>query len=276
MLADFHTHTRASDGELAPAELVQRAASQGLSVLAITDHDTLAGLTDARRAARDLGVTFVDGVEISTDVPFGELHILGYGIAVDNRELNDALEHFRAASVRRLKMMLELLRQLSIDLDASIVVPLTQQHAVGRPHIARALVAAGHAVSVADAFERYLGEGRPAYVRKDRELPATAVQLVREARGVPVLAHPLGVRDLDSRLDALIQAGLKGLECFYAEYSPAERDSLTELADSRGLLATGGSDFHGDHSFERRALGSVEIPPRRIFALLEALSQAGT
>lgn len=268
--ADLHTHSTASDGEYAPAALVEMAARQGLSVLALTDHDTTAGLEEAIGAGGAAGIMVIGGIELSTDVPSGELHILGYGIDPSYPPLVASLARFRAASVDRLETMLTRLADLGIALDPATIVPRRGDHAVGRPHIARALVAAGYAASVADAFERYLGEGRPAYVRKERPPPAAAVELIRQAGGLPVLAHPLGVRELDAWLPALIERGLAGLECFYGAYALDRRLELAALADRLRLLATGGSDFHGESIDAQRKLGSVEIPVERVERFLDA------
>ena len=273
MKADLHTHSTASDGELAPAELVQRAARQGLTLLALTDHDTAAGLAEAQETARRFGLSFIGGVEISTDVPTGELHILGYGIDPDCGQLAAALKQFRRASIRRLALMLERLRLLGVDLNEASIVPRGNEHSVGRPHVARALVAGGHVGTISEAFELFLAEGRPAYVRKERARPADVIGLIRRAGGLPVLAHPLGVHDLDLLLPVLIAAGLAGLECYYAEYDVEQRQLLAQLADDHGLLVTGGSDFHGDRMHQLRAFGSVDIPQKRLMQFLDSFEQ---
>lgn len=270
--ADLHTHSSASDGDLAPAALVSLAKQQGLAYLALTDHDTTAGLPEAEAAAQGVSLSFIPGIELTTDVPLGELHVLGYAIDRDDSTLQETLQSLRQARVERLWRVLARLSSLGIDLDPARITPAHAGEAVGRPHIARALVETGHATSIADAFDRYLGDGKPAFVQKDRIAPDAAVRLIRAAGGIPVLAHPLTVVDLDDWLGRLIPAGLRGLECYYGKYSAAQRNNLVTIADEYGLIATAGSDFHGAGFDPRQALGSVDIPSSRFDAFVAELS----
>lgn len=269
--ADLHTHSNASDGADAPAELVELASRRGLSVLALTDHDTTTGLAAAAAAGGRVGLRVIRGLELSTDVPRGELHILGYGIDPDDAALQAALADLRERGARRLHVMLERLREQGIDLPDAVIERRDERESVGRPHIARALVAAGHVGSIQEAFQRYLAHGRPAYVPKSKLAPADAIALVRGAGGLPFMAHPFSLPDFEEQLPELQAAGLAGLEAYYGEYDDERRRRLAELAAERGLLVSGGSDYHGEHFKQGRELGAVDLPgdvlPRFLGAL---------
>ncbi|HUG15274.1 MAG TPA: PHP domain-containing protein [Thermomicrobiales bacterium] len=269
--ADLHTHSSASDGLLAPAGLIRQASERGLSVLALTDHDTTLGLDEARRAGRELGVRVISGVELSTGVDEGQLHVLGYGFNERNPDLLTRLATLRASRAGRALAIIERLRELGVAIDAETARPTRPGESIGRPHIARAMVGAGHVGSVAEAFERYLGDGRPAYVASRRLTPEAAVQLIVEAGGVAVLAHPYSYPAFRERLPSLIAAGLQGIEVYYGEHSCQQIDEMERVADRRGLLAAGGSDYHGDIGSERRALGSARLPDDALARFLRRL-----
>lgn len=271
--ADFHVHSTASDGTTAPGELVRRAARRGLSHLAITDHDTVRGIREALTEANAAGIDVIAGIELSVDFDHGELHILGYGIDPENHELATSLEAQRQARVERAWKILERLGDLGIELDPAV---LTREHpgdSVGRPHIARALVEIGAAESVADAFDRYLGSGKPAHVRRPLLSPGDAIRLIRAAGGIGVMAHPHSVPDHTSILPVLVDLGLAGLECYYGAYNRSEHETLAREAGVHGLVATGGSDYHGPGVRDGRELGSVDIPPAAIAGFLAALGR---
>jgi predicted metal-dependent phosphoesterase TrpH len=272
---DLHTHSTASDGSIAPAALVQEAARRGLSLLALTDHDTTAGLPEALNAGREHGLPVVPGIELSTDTnEVGELHLLGYGIDPDHAELQAALEAFRRESAARLLRIIARLRELGINLPDEVAHPSHDTHSVGRPHIARALVASGVVGSVQEAFATYLGKGRPAYIPRSKATPEEAIRLVRAAGGLPVMAHPLTLPDYAARLPELIRSGLAGLEAYYGEYTEQQRDELARVAARHGLLATGGSDYHGENFKAGRELGSVHVPEPMVRRFLTALQQS--
>jgi hypothetical protein len=244
--------------------------------LALTDHDTTAGLAEAIAAGERVGVRVIRGVELSTDVAAGECHILGYGIDPANAELQEALEAFRGNSQRRLRAILDKLRELGIDLPDTVIEPSAETGSAGRPHIARALIAAGHVRTIDEAFGRYLGRGRPAFVAKKKVTPQAAVGLVRSAGGLPVLAHPLSLPAFEEDwLPALKGAGLAGMEVWYGEYDTAAREQLLAVARRHHLLATGGSDYHGEGFREGRVLGSVDIPAPDLTRFLDALDESG-
>lgn len=269
--ADLHTHSTASDGVLAPADLVRQASERGLSTLALTDHDTTLGLPEALAAGARHGVRVIRGIELSTDVAAGEVHILGYGIDPANAAFQATIERLRQANARRIERMVARLAELGYPLPEGSVRPSASGASVNRPHIARAMVAAGYVGSVQEGFERFLARGRPAHIARERLRPVEAVRLIRAAGGLPVLAHPRSVDDLDATLPALLGAGLAGLEAWYGEYSDEQRVALAARADALGLLATGGSDYHGEGFRPGRVLGGVALPPERLARFLAAL-----
>jgi 3',5'-nucleoside bisphosphate phosphatase len=274
--ADLHTHSTASDGLLAPADLIRQASGRGLSVVALTDHDTTLGLAEAIAAGVRFGLRVIPGIELSTDVDQGQVHILGYGIDFESAELLDALSQLRTARVTRVEKMLERLRELGVTLPPDSVRPSAPGASVGRPHVARTMVEAGYVGSIGEAFDRYIGEGRPAYVASERLAPEDAVRLIARAGGIPVFAHPLSSPDFLESLPSLIDAGLAGIEAYYGEYSAERREQLAQLARSLNLLATGGSDFHGVGFKEGRDLGAVPIPAEVIDELLQRLDRGAT
>lgn len=269
--ADLHAHSTASDGTLSPAELVEMARQRGLSILALTDHDTLGGIDEAIGAARERSIMLVPGIEFSTTVERGELHLLGYGVDHTNAELQQKLAELRDSRRARNLEMIARLQSAGFDLDEDELMAGGSADSIGRPHIARAMIDKGYVDTVAEAFDRYLMRGRPGWAPRKTIMAEDAIALVLQAQGLPVLAHPFSVRNLDTRLSELIEVGLAGLEVYYGEYDEAQRAQLADLAAERGLLPTGGSDFHGKDSREGRDLGGVDLPDRVIESFLDAL-----
>lgn len=269
--ADLHTHSTASDGLLAPADLIHQAFERGLSILALTDHDTTAGLDEATRAGRDLGVRVIAGVELSTDVELGQLHMLGYGFSVNDTTLSRTLASLRSSREDRARLILDRLSAVGIEIDAETIRPARPGESIGRPHVARAMVEGGHVESVREAFDRYIGEGQAAYVASRRLTPEAAVRLIVAAGGVPVMAHPYSFPAFRERLPALIEAGLQGIEVYYGEYTEEQQKELAGLAESHGLLTTGGSDFHGVSGPEARNLGGTSLPEPALERFLQRL-----
>lgn len=271
--ADLHTHSTASDGTLTPAELVRQASRRGLTILALTDHDTTAGLAEAMSIGAEIGLHVIPGIEFSTDVTSGEVHILGYGIDPDSSALQATLEDYRRSRVERVDLMLARLRELGVDLPEGSVFTLAGDASLGRPHIARAMIAAGYVSSVTEAFDRYLAQGRPAYIDRERQpTPVEAIQVILAAGGLPVHAHPYSSGEFPLSLPALIDAGLVGIEVYYGEYSPRQRAQLAQIAVDHDLLATGGSDYHGEQFKAGRELGSVTLPAADLQRLLDRLA----
>ncbi len=265
---DLHSHTTASDGGLAPQDLVARAASLGIEVLAITDHDTTTGVPAALAAARRLDIVVVPGVEISALSGREEIHLLGYFVDVENEELQAFLGRTRVARRERAEKMLARLAQLGLAVEWERVVELAgEEGSIGRPHVATSLLEAGLIHSWDEAFERWIGRGCPAYVERYKLTPEDAIDLVRASGGLPVLAHPYiytrkGERkkDLDLKhwLPRLVRAGLAGIEVYYPNYPRRVSRSLLEMALYYGLMISGGSDFHGGAM--ANGLGSVDVP----------------
>ncbi|TDF98322.1 PHP domain-containing protein [Paenibacillus piri] len=248
--ADLHMHTTASDGTQPPADNVKLAAEAGLAAIAITDHDTVAGIAEALEAGKRLGLTVVPGVEISTVAEGQDIHVLGYWIDPCDPHLLERLARLRGVRDQRNRMIIERLNELGLsltmeDVTASLQGSKKADETVGRPHIAGALMKKGYIASTAEAFERYLGKGAAAYVNPPRIEPFTAVEWIREAGGVPVLAHP-GLYGQDELIGQLAERGLAGLEVYHSDHTPEQEEHYRRIAERFGLIATGGSDFHGE------------------------------
>lgn len=262
MTIDLHTHTTASDGTLTPAELVHVALREGVDVLAITDHDTVAGIAPALAAAAGTDLRVLAGVELAATHGRHGLHLLAYGIDPADGTLAARLHELAALREERVRDMLELLRGLGVAVPWEQVATLARG-TVGRPHVAQALVEAGYARDTGDAFARYIGNGSPAYLPSARLTVAEAVGLARDAGGAVALAHPLlslSRRELVALLPALRLAGLTGLEVYHSEHDAAAVRYLRELVAEQDLWWTGGSDFHGAAKPNVR-LGGVVVPP---------------
>ena len=272
---DLHTHSTASDGLLDPVALVEAAALRGVKVLGLTDHDTTVGLASAQAAGVRLGVEVVPGVELSTGGDGDrEIHLLGYFIDPDNAAFQAALAEFAAGRRARIARIVDRLAEIGAPVALERVFALAGTGTVGRPHVARALVEAGHVESVGDAFERYLKSGRPAFVPRYRVEPERAIALVRAAGGIAVLAHPLGTGDPDATVARLAPAGLGGMEVYYGEYDDAARAALRAIADRHKLIPTGGSDFHGFGVKNGRDLGGPQVPISSVQRLRAAAARA--
>ena len=258
---DLHIHSTASDGRFSPAEIVRKAVGLGLTIIAICDHDTVAGVVPAMKAARDFpGLTLIPGVELSTDVPSGEVHILGHFIDPSNRELQVALKKFRESRYERAKKMVGKLDDLGIHVDWQRVRELARGDSIGRPHIAQAMLEKGYIGSLEEAFTKYIGHGQIAYVERAKLFPVEAVQLVIQAGGLPALAHPLTVPDTEAMVGELKAAGLVAIEVYCNSYTAEEIKGLTALADRYNLIAIGGSDYHGLDDNTETMLGGADVP----------------
>ena len=257
---DLHTHTDASDGLLAPAELVDLASRRGLSVLGITDHDTIDGLAAASERAAERGITLVPGVELSTTGTGAELHILGYFVDTSDDAFVRRLRELAEGRRDRIARMVELLNEHGYPVSLDRVFALAGDGSVGRPHIARALMELGAVSSVGEAFDRFLGRAGPAWVPRAPFPPEEALALLTANGALPVIAHPYTTRGPQEMIDRLLPHGLRGLECFYGEYDAAQHRALLALATAAGLVPTGGSDYHGPKFKEGRELGSAPVP----------------
>ncbi|AZK46981.1 PHP domain-containing protein [Paenibacillus lentus] len=249
-LYDLHTHTRASDGMNAPAENVRLAKEKGLAGIAITDHDTVAGIEEAFETGQQYGITVVPGVEISTVADGRDIHVLGYYIDIADKKLLSRLQKLRATREIRNDLILENLQSLGMPLTLQEIKdglgrPLHPDESIGRPHIADALVRKGYADNMRDAFDRYLGEGKPAYASVPRISPEEAMQWIREAGGAPVLAHP-GLYGDDELVKRIIASGQPvGIEVYHSDHGVSEEQRYLEIASQFNLVPTAGSDYHG-------------------------------
>lgn len=272
-MIDLHLHTTASDGQLAPAELVARAAATGLTTISVTDHDTVAGVDEALAAGQTEGLRVVPGIEVTSVDAGRDVHVLGYFIDAGSAALAAFLKGQRARRVERVNEIGDRLARLGKPIDVKALLdPLANRPgaSVGRPQVARALVAAGHVSSVRDAFDRLLATGRPAFVPRTGPTPAEAVAMVHAVGGLASLAHP-GLTRRDDLIAPLAARGLDAIEVFHSDHSPDDERVYGEMADRLDLLVTGGSDFHGEE-IESRAgrdtLGAIVLPADA-FARLE-------
>lgn len=258
---DLHVHTTASDGRFTPEEIVRKAAELGLTVLGITDHDAVHGVAPAIGAAEAFPrLTVVPGVEINTDVPDGEAHILGYFLDCTNSSLTETLDKLRNSRIYRGRKMVARLKELGVPVDWHRVQELAGSGSLGRPHIAQALLEKGHIKSFREAFDRYIGRNGPAYVEREKITPEGAVELILKAEGLPVLAHPFTIPDPEAMVAALKKVGLVGLETYYAGYDAVETRRLQALGETYGLIATGGTDYHGLDNTGETTMGQTDVP----------------
>ena len=270
---DLHIHSTVSDGKFSPEEIVSKAAALGLTIIALADHDSVDGIAPALEAAKAFPpLRIIPCVEISTDMPSGEAHVLGYFIDYTSDELNASLEKFRSSRQRRAQGMIAKLHNLGIRVDWQRVQEIAGDGSTGRPHIAQAMLEKGYITSIKDAFTGYIEHGGPAYVEREKMTPAEAVALIVRSNGLPVLAHPFTVNDPQAMVIELKTAGLVGIEAYYNGYTADETKSLVSLADRHGLIATGGSDYHGLDDSDETMLGGVDVPvesAERLTALAE-------
>ena len=242
--ADLHLHTTASDGRLTPTELVKLVASRGLKVVAVTDHDSTEGLAEAFQAARQFPqLTVIPGIELSTDLPGREVHMLGYFIDYRDEGLQQALEESREHREERGRMMVQKLEELGVHIEWQRVRELANG-AVGRPHIAQALVEQGYIQYPSEAFQKFIGRDGPAYVGRPKAVPEDAIALIRRYKGVPVLAHPREMGGVEDLVPKLAEAGLAGMEVYYKSYPSDEVNRLLQIAQNHHLIPCGGTDYH--------------------------------
>ncbi|HXT68532.1 MAG TPA: PHP domain-containing protein [Vicinamibacterales bacterium] len=269
-MIDLHLHTTASDGRSTPEELVRRAAGAGITTLAVTDHDTTAGVAPARAAAAASGITVVTGIEITSVHRGRDVHMLGYFIDESDEDLGRFLVAQRADRRRRIEEMLDRLAGLGVVLDRAGLMSQAEGKgkAIGRPVIARALVAGGHAKDVSDAFDRFLSPDRPAFVARHGASPAEVVAIIRKAGGVSSLAHPLKY-GLDDLIPSLAADGLDAIEAFHPDHDEPARARYQQMASAHGLLVSGGSDDHGPGADRPDTLGTVTCPAPAFVALAE-------
>lgn len=274
-LIDLHVHSTASDGTLTPSELVHYAKAKGLSAMALTDHDTVSGISSCQVTGLELGVTIIPGIEFSADFHGKELHLLGYYINPQHKVLNETLSSLVVARKQRNLDMLAKLTALGMPISLEDCLPEhSSQCTLTRAHIAHALWKKGYVTQKSEAFSRYIGDGKPAFIPKKSLTVKACTQLIHAAGGVAILAHPLlygyGHQDLSNVLRGLILEGIDGIECFYATHHTKDTLFLLETCKRLNLLPTGGSDFHGSNK-PGLDLGSGYGELTISFDLLEAL-----
>ena len=261
-MIDLHTHTTASDGRCAPGELVARAAAAGVTVLAVTDHDTVGACEAAAAACAAAGVTFVTGIEITAMREDRDVHVLGYFLDVAAPGLHTFLSEQRRQRLDRLRQMVTKLGTLGIELDAEkILRPAVEdpKKSAGRPWIARALVDGGHVATTDEAFDRWLARGQPAFVPRLGASPAEVIARIHDANGVASLAHPVLVGH-DEWIEGLVSEGLDALEAYHSEHDSAATARYVAMASALGIAVSGGSDFHGDPTHGPGQPGAVTVP----------------
>jgi len=245
-VVDLHLHTTASDGRLTPTELINLVARQGLKVVSVSDHDNTDGLAEAYQAAREFpDLRLIPGLELSTDIPGDEIHMLGYFIRYEDDQFQGVLRRFREGRLERGKAMVEKLAEYGLHIEWERVREIAGDGSVGRPHIALALVEKGYFKEPKDAFADYLGRNGLAYAHRAKMTPEEGVAMLSRIGGVAVLAHPAQLADLESKVEHLKEAGLVGMEVHYAQYSPDTIARLLDIAKRHDLIPCGGSDYHG-------------------------------
>jgi len=260
-MIDLHSHTTASDGQHTPSELVHLAAQAGVTHLSVTDHDTVCGVPEAARAAKQSGIELICGIELSAYVGDREVHILGHFVDPANEELGQLSDRLRVEREQRMQRMVQKLNALGIPVAMSHVLSVAGSAHLGRPHLARALIERGICSSTEDAFDRFLANGRPAFVGRRRIGGELAIAMVRKARGAATVAHPAVSQVTAAELRSLKAAGLAGLEVFHADHKPNMRAKYLAIAKELDLVPTAGSDFHGEKVAPGRRLGSASMEP---------------
>jgi predicted metal-dependent phosphoesterase TrpH len=260
-LIDLHLHTTASDGRCTPKRLVERAATAGVTVMAVTDHDTTAAVEEVRTHAAGRGIQSIAGIEITAVEDGRDVHMLGYFIDPGHAELNDFLARQRVARVERIEKIGARLAELGMPVNLQPLLREARRQtgrSIGRPKVAQAMIAAGYVASTQEAFDRWLARGLPAFVPRSGPMCAAVVEIVHRAGGLASLAHP-GRTKIDARIAPLRDAGLDAIEVYHSDHDAVMVEKYRRLAGDLGLLTTGGSDFHGDpaHGFEP---GTATLP----------------
>ena len=258
MFADLHLHSRFSDGTYTPTELVEQALRQKLAAIALTDHDTVEGCGPTAAACEAAGIEFICGTELTAEQEGHEIHVLGYCLDLQNPRFLEEIGKFQAVRQNRIREIVSRLNQLEVPLGAEAVFALANCRSPGRPHVARALVEAGLCDNLDEAFERFLKKNRPAWVPKFKMSVAAAIELIHQAGGVAVMAHP-GLTRADDQIASMVEAGLDGIECHHTKHTPSVVSHYLQVARRFNLLITGGSDCHGMNK-GKPLIGTVKVP----------------
>jgi len=275
MAVDLHLHTTASDGSLTPEQVVEHAARLNLKTIAISDHDTVNGIDEALTVGKKLGVEVIPAVELSSKYDSRDMHVLGYFIDHKSDGLYHSLKSLRKARVERAQKIVECMQKHGIDITFDEVVESAGKAAVGRPHIARILLAKSYVSTIGDAFRNYLKRGAPCFLEKFVYPIEEAISIIHKAGGTAVFAHP-GLAGLDDHIPEFIEMGLDGIEAYHSEHTPETVERYVRLAAEYGLAVSGGSDCHGPVSTHGLRLGTTYVPDEVVTALKQRLEERNT
>lgn len=273
---DFHLHSTASDGVHSPTWVMERAAERGVRVLALSDHDSTEGWAEAKAAADRLGLQLIPALEMSTDYGKADVHLLAYGFDIENRPLQEFLRSQRDGRIGRTMRIVEILRENGMAIELQRVLEIAGEATVGRPHVARALVEAGHVSSVQEAFDLWLGNGKPADVDRVKLSPQDAIKQIHDAGGLVFCAHAIFIgEDYPQVVEKLTEWGLDGLETYYKHYDPETVEAMRQLGERLGLGLSGGSDYHGLGNPDDREIGDIPFPDEAVDAFVTFLEERG-
>jgi 3',5'-nucleoside bisphosphate phosphatase len=269
VFTDLHLHTTFSDGTYSPEELTAEARRLSFVAIALTDHDTVEGCARMKIACHGAGIEFIPATELTAEINGIELHLLGYFLDVENPKLLEQMTRFQAGRQERIREIVARLQKMQVPLSEEEVFALANCKSPGRPHVARVLIQRKVCATLDEAFERFLKKNRPAWVPKEKISAAGALDLIHEAGGLAVVAHP-GLARTEEALPALIEAGIDGIECFHSRHSPSASEFYTSMAEQHDLLVTGGSDCHGMNK-GKPLIGSIKLPYDYVRLLKERL-----
>lgn len=273
---DFHLHSTASDGVQSPTWIIETAAARGVQVLSLTDHDTTAGYAEARRAAERLGLRLIPGIELSSDYGKIDVHLLGYGIDVQSKPLQDFLAWQREGRIGRAGKIVDILRDHGMPIEVSRVFEIAGEATVGRPHVARALLERGYVGSVQEAFDLWLGNGKPADVDREKLKPEDAIRTIHENGGVVFVAHSVFMgEDWPDTVETLAGWGLDGIETYYKHYDPPTVARHEDVGRRLDFALSGGSDYHGLGNPDDKGIADIPFPDEAVDAFVAYLESAG-
>jgi 3',5'-nucleoside bisphosphate phosphatase len=273
---DFHLHSTASDGVHSPTWVMETAAARGVRILALTDHDTTDGLAEARMAADRLGLQLIPGLEMSTDLGKADVHLLGFGFNVESKPLQEFMRWQREGRLSRVRLIVDILREAGMSITVERVLEIAGDATVGRPHVARALVEGGHVKSVQEAFDFWLGNGKPADVNREKLEPIDAIKIIHDNGGVVFVAHAVFIgEDYPDAIEQLARWGIDGVETYYKHYDAETVRLHEELTASLGLARSGGSDYHGLGNPDDREIGDIPFPDEHVEAFVAFLESKG-
>jgi len=268
MYADLHIHTAYSDGSFTPATIIRHAVKNNLKIISITDHDSVDGIAASIKEGEKNNIEVIPGIEISTTIDTGEIHILGYFIDYEDEYFVKNLKRIQEIRLKRMSVMVDKLNRLMIDIDLNELIEYAASSSIGRLHLAHFLKKKGIVGSAYEAFDRYIGSGKPAYEKMNALSPEEGIELISNAGGIPVLSHP-GLTRRDDLIDEMIHAGLRGLEVYHSGHSEEDTNRYFQMTRDKGLLVTGGSDCHGEKKLNM-LMGRIKLPIQFVDRLKEA------